>query len=69
MNILRTLVLLTLTVVLTGCINVQAPEKVNVDADNSDAGYWKSVGKSYADQYRSGSTDPDTREREHNYDD
>jgi hypothetical protein len=36
-----------------GCINVQAPEKVEVDGRKSDGQSWEEYGKSYAEPYRS----------------
>lgn len=40
-----------------GCVNIQAPEKVEVDGRKSDGQSWEEYGKSYAEPYRSGSKD------------
>jgi hypothetical protein len=36
-----------------GCVNIQAPEKVEVNGEKSDGQSWEEYGKSYAEPYRS----------------
>lgn len=51
--LLLVLMVLALLGPMLGCINVQAPEKVEVNG-NGDAQSWKEVGESYKRQYTNG---------------
>ncbi|MCD4823382.1 MAG: hypothetical protein K8S55_02140 [Phycisphaerae bacterium] len=54
---------------ISGCLTVNAPRKVEVNANNNDGGSWKQFGKDVAKDYSSNNGDSKKKKSKKKYDD